>query len=192
MQLKISDMIAQQMPVSEEEARKLDECIPIVEFKKGTVLLREGQVANDCYFNIHGLVRLYYLSDGEEHTTAFFTEEQSIASMTSYLNRIPANHYLECIEDCTLAVFNFEKERELYAVYPQFESLCRLSLEEDFGKQQETLSSYIASSPEKRYLNLLETRPDLLNRVPQYLLASYLGVKPESLSRIRKRVSRKG
>ena len=66
-----------------------------------------------------------------------------------------------------------------------------MSMENDFGKQQEALDKFITSSPEERYKNLLETRPDLLQRVPQYHLASYLGVKPESLSRIRKRLTKK-
>ncbi|MEZ4951136.1 MAG: hypothetical protein R2784_17385 [Saprospiraceae bacterium] len=69
--------------------------------------------------------------------------------------------------------------------------LCRVSVEEEFRKQQEALAAFITSSPEDRYLNLLENRPDLLMRVPQYHLASYLGVKPESLSRIKKRLAAK-
>jgi hypothetical protein len=64
-----------------------------------------------------------------------------------------------------------------------------MSMEDDFGEQQEALAKFITSSPEARYKNLLETRPDLIQRVPQYHLASYLGVKPESLSRIRKRIA---
>ncbi|MBR9860973.1 Crp/Fnr family transcriptional regulator [bacterium] len=188
----MSEMISQEMEVSPEEATFLDACIPIKNFKKGDILLREGQVANNCYFTIQGCVRQYYLSDGDEHTTAFFIEEQSIASMTSYLNRTPASHFLECVEDCTLAVLNFDKEKELYDRYPKYESLCRMSMEEDFGKQQERMAKFITSSPEKRYLDLLEYQPGLMNRVPQYVLASYLGVKPESLSRIRKRVAQKG
>jgi CRP-like cAMP-binding protein len=189
--MNISDMIGTQMPLTEEETEVLNDCIPIRSFKKGTVLLREGQIATECYFNIEGCVRHYYLSDGEERTTQFYTEQQSIASMNSYLNKVPANHYLECLEDCTLAVFGYEKEKELYSKFPKFESLCRLSMEDDFGKQQEMLARFIIQSPEERYLSLLETRPELLNRVPQYHLASYLGVKPESLSRIRKRVAEK-
>ncbi len=71
------------------------------------------------------------------------------------------------------------------------ESLCRVSSESNHGRAQEMMASYITKSPEQRYLNLLETRPDLVTRVPQYQLASYLGVKPESLSRIRKRLAMK-
>lgn len=179
------------MPISDQEALALAECIPVKEYPKGTILLRAGQVARDSYFNIKGLVRRYYLADGEEKTTSFFTEEQAISSLNSYLHKIPSDHFLSCVEDCTLAVLNYDKEIELYKRVPKFESLCRVSMEEEFGKQQAALAAFITKSPEERYLHLLQTQPELIHRVPQYHLATYLGVKPESLSRIRKRVAQK-
>lgn len=186
--MKLSELMSQDISLSEEECEAVDKYIPIEIFKKGTILLREGQIANDSYFNIKGCVRLYYLVDGEEKTTHFYTEEESIASMNSYLNRVPANHYLECVEDTTLAVLNYEKEKKLYKLFPKLESICRISLEDDFGKQQEMHASQVTNNPEQRYMKLLKERPDLIQRVPQYHLASYLGIKPESLSRIRKRI----
>lgn len=180
------------IPLTEEETKAVDECIPIRTYEKGTLLLKEGQIARDSYFLLEGCVRLYYLVDGDEKTTNFFTEGDAVASLTSYVNQTPANHYFECVEDSTLAILNFEKEKELIERMPKFESLCRVSMEGNFGENQQMLSKFITSSPEERYLDLLENRPDLLNRVPQYQLASYLGVKPESLSRIRKRIAEKG
>ncbi|PWN07639.1 Crp/Fnr family transcriptional regulator [Rhodohalobacter mucosus] len=185
----MSALVSEQLPLTEEEAAAIDECIPIRRFSKGTLLLREGQIATDSYFNLQGCVRHYYLIDGEEKTTAFYTEGESIASLSSYINKTPANHYLECVEECTLAVLNYDKEQELYGRVEGFESLCRASVEEDLGKQQQLLAQYITKSPEDRYLDLLKNRPDLMQRVPQYHLASYIGVKPESLSRIRKRIA---
>lgn len=191
MENEISRLISRFLTLNEEETKAIIECIPIKTFPKGTLLLREGQISRESYFNIEGCVRKYYLVDGEEKTTEFYIEEESIASLQSYTNKVPANHYFECVEDCKLAVLGYEKEQELFKRVPKFESLCRVSVEEDFGKQQEALAKFITSSPEERYLNLLENRPGLLQRVPQYHLASYLGVKPESLSRIRKRIASK-
>ena len=76
----------------------------------------------------------------------------------------------------------------MYNRFPILESMSRVALVEELNNYQEMLSTYITTSPEERYLNLLKFRPELLNRVPQYQLASYLGVTPESLSRIRKRI----
>jgi len=191
-QTLISELMSANVPLSAEECEALDKYIPVKSFKRGTILLRPGSVANESYYNLKGCVRHYYMIDGEERTTFFYTENQSIASMNSYVNRTPSNHYLECVEDSILAVLNYDKEKELYQLFPKLESICRISVEEDFGEQQDILATHLTTSPEERYLNLLNTRPELLQRVPQYHLASYLGVKPESLSRIRKRILSRG
>lgn len=190
MKSEIVQLLEGAIALNEEQANAVTECIPIKTFEKGHILLREGQVSNESYFNIKGLVRKYYLVDGEERTTEFYVEKDAISSLQSYNLNVPANHYLECIEDCRLAVLSREKEQELFKRVPNFESLCRVSVEEELGTYQDKLAQFMISSPEKRYLDLMENRPDLLQRVPQYHLASYLGVKPESLSRIRKRIAK--
>jgi CRP-like cAMP-binding protein len=186
-------LLASQVPgvaenLSPEEARDLDELVPIRNFKKGTVLLEAGKVATESYYCLTGCVHLYYNVDGNERTTAFYTEGQSIASIKSFLNQVPADHYLACVEDCTPAVWSYTAEKELFRRHPRLESFCRITVESDFGTAQEALASFITKTPEQRYLDLMTARPELVQRVPQYLLASYLGVTPESLSRIRKRI----
>ncbi|RIV30425.1 Crp/Fnr family transcriptional regulator [Flagellimonas lutimaris] len=191
MKSEIVQLLEGALELNEEEAKAVTECIPIKTFEKGHILLREGQVSNESYFNIQGLVRKYYLVDGEEKTTEFYIEKDAISSLQSYNLKIPSNHYLECIEDCRLAILSRDKEQELFERVPAFESICRVSVEEELGAYQDKLAQFMISSPEKRYLDLMENRPDLLQRVPQYHLASYLGVKPESLSRIRKRIAQR-
>ena len=93
------------------------------------------------------------------------------------------------MEDSTLVVCYPDRAEAMFKRFPKFESLCRILTEEDLGKTQEAFATFVISSPEERYLNLLKNRPGLINRVPQYQLASYLGIKPESLSRIRKRIT---
>lgn len=191
MENEIVKLISRYLELTNEEANAFAECIPIKTFGKGDILLREGQVSRDSYFVIQGCIRKYYIINGEECTTEFFVEDDSVASLHSYTNKTPANHYFECLEDCKLAVLNLEEEQKLFKRVPKYEALCRMSMQNNFGEQQEALAKFITSSPEERYRNLLETRPDLIQRVPQYYLASYLGVKPESLSRIRKRIAKK-
>jgi CRP-like cAMP-binding protein len=185
----MSDLLSARLSLSDDEAALINEKIPIIDYKKGTILLREGQIPIDSYLTLKGCVRQYYLIDGEDKTVQFYTEGDSISTISSKSNEIPANYFLECVENSTLAVLNVDKELELYQKVQGFESLCRASVEEDYAKQRQYLAAYIIKSPEERYLDLLEHRPHLLQRVPQYHLASFLGVKPESLSRIRKRIS---
>lgn len=177
--------------LSKEEVTAIASNIATREFKKGTILLREGKISKECYTVLTGCVRKYYIKDGEEKTTAFYTEGEPVASFTSYINRSPSDHYLVCAEDCLLAVGTKEKEDEMIAKFPKLETIIRSEMEKNSGKAQEEMASFITSSPEERYQNLLNNRAELLNRVPQHQIASYLGIKAESLSRLRKRIQSK-
>lgn len=179
------------MPLSPEEIEAIVETMTIRPYKKGTILLKEGQVSTEAYFVLEGCVRLYYLVDGEEKTNNFFTEEQWVISMNSFRQNKPSAHYLDCCLDSLLVVGNREKEESLYRRFPKLETISRKVMEKVFADQQELLSSYTTDSAEQRYLKLLESRPDLFQKIPQYQIASYIGVKPESLSRIRKRLLKK-
>ncbi|MFN8299368.1 MAG: Crp/Fnr family transcriptional regulator [Chitinophagales bacterium] len=179
------------MPLSTEEVEGIVATMTIRQYKKGTVLLREGQISTEVYFVLEGCVRQYYLVDGEEKTNNFFTEEQWVISMNSFNQNIPSNHYLDCCMDCWLVVGNREKEEDLYKKFPRLETVSRRVMMQVFADQQELMASYATDSAEQRYLKLLKFRPDLLQKIPQYQIASYVGVKPESLSRIRKRLFQK-
>lgn len=181
------DYVAQFAPLSEQEIEQIFQFIKIRSHKKGKVLLREGQRCNVCYFVLQGCVRQYYLTDGNEKTTNFFTEGMPVASTLVFENK-PSKCYLVCNEDCILVEGRPEDEQFFTQMMPRMETLNRMGVEFELKKSQESFAEFIMSSPEERYLNLLNTRPELLDRVPQYQLASYLGVTPESLSRIRKRI----
>lgn len=157
-------------------------------FPKGTILLKEGQISDKCYFVLKGLIREYYLKDGEEKTTVFFTENEPVNSFTSNNSKSPSRSYLECIEDCILTVGTDDIIEAMCKKVPRLENLMRVEVEKNAGKFQDEYAAFIMSSPEERYVSLLEKRPGLMNRVPQHQIASFLGVKPESLSRIRKRL----
>lgn len=178
-------------PLSSEEAEAIAQSMEVEILKKGAVLLKEGQKSNDTYFVLKGCVREYILQDGEEKTTNFFTENQWMISMNNFHPENRSAHYWVCLEETTLVHGNEVKAQKLFEQFPRFETISRAIMEAEFAQQKAALTTYFTHTPEQRYLQLMETRPDLLQRVPQYHLASYIGVKPESLSRIRKRISSK-
>jgi len=180
--------MAQIAPLSDAEINTVFELISVKSYKKGKILLREGQVGNLCCFVLQGCVRPYYLIDGEEKTTNFFTEGQPVNAGDSLFDNKPSKSYIVCNEDCVLIVGNSENEQEFFERMPRMEIFNRLGVEMELHKSQEALAEYIITTPEERYLNLVKTRPDLIDRVPQYQLASFLRVTPESLSRIRRRI----
>lgn len=174
-------------PLTEAEKDLIFELINVRSYKKGKYLLREGQIGNVCYFVLEGCVRQYYLVDGLEKTTGFFTEGQPVTHTFTFDNKA-SKSFLVCNEDCTVIEGRQEDERNFLEKMPRMEMLNRMGVEVELQKSQEALAEFIIASPEDRYRNLLKNRPELLDRVPQYQLASYLGVTPESLSRIRKRM----
>jgi len=155
--------------------------------KKGQLLLKQGELSNKGYFILKGCIRTYYIVKGEEKTTAFYTEMESITPHC-LINNKPSDYYLSCVEDSILLISNPEMETEMFQKFPKFESLCRVLSENIVTKQQIDFDNFKISSPEKRYVNLMKNRPDLIQRVPQHQLASFLGIKPQSLSRIKSRI----
>jgi len=186
MENEIIQYLSKYISVTDELKAALEESLFIRTYKKGTILLKEGSISNECYFILKGCIRSYYLKEGEEKTTEFYTEEQAITPI-AYGKKIPSEYYLECIEDTIAGVGTPELETEMYRKFPQLESMNHAIGEAIMAKYQETFAEFKMNSPEERYANLLKTRPDLMQRAPQYQIASYLGIKPESLSRIRKR-----
>ena len=187
MESEIIKYISGYIPVSKELEEAIVQSKFIKYFKKGTILIEEGKLSAECFFILKGCVRRYYIIDGVEKTTEFYTEEQAIPSNVTGKNNA-SNYFLECIEDVIAAVSNPELEADMYRKFPDIESLTRVMNEAIMVKYVETFDEFKMASPEERYLNFLKTRPDLIQRVPQHQIASYLGIQPESLSRIRKRI----
>lgn len=173
-----------------EEQLDIVEGILIEEYKKGTVLLRQEDIPSKCFFVLKGCVRQYSIDElGKEVTFNFYTEEQAVSIYNRHSQKSkPSAYTLACLEDSLLVVGDLNGEQDMLHKYTQLETMIRKMVEENLGEVQDDLASFIASSPEERYKTLLRKRPNLVNRVPQHQLASYLGITPESLSRIKKRV----
>jgi CRP-like cAMP-binding protein len=184
---EILNYLAKYIPITKELEDEIGKIEFIKKYKKGTVLLEEGKISNECYFIIKGCIRSYYIKDGDEKTTEFYTEEQA-AIPSAYGKKTPSEHFLECVEDTIAGVGTPELEAEMYLKFPQIESLNRALGEVIMANYIDSFAEFKMASPEERYQNLLKTRPGLILRVPQHQIASYLGIKPESLSRIRKRI----
>lgn len=170
-----------------EEQQEIQKIQKLERFTKGTVLFRPGDKLNQYYSVIEGYVRTYNLHDDNEITLGFYTEGYDV-SPTVVSSGSLAPSYAICEEDCLLNVTNEQMETALFTRFPRIKELCRLTSERKLIEGQQELIRQKTFSPEQQYLYLQQTRPDLFKRVPQYHIASYLGIKPESLSRLRKRL----
>ncbi len=190
MQDKLFEFISKYVSLTEEEKNALLSLDLFHSVKKGTVLLKEGQKTRESFFVLKGCIRVYYIIDGEEKTTAFYTEMEGLTPHC-IINDTPSEYFIGCVEDCILLVSNADVSEEVNRKFPKFDTMCRMLSEELLAKKQIDFDEFKTSSPEQRYLNLLQKRPDLVQRVPQHQLASYLGIKPQSLSRLRARIVEK-
>ncbi|MBD3631215.1 Crp/Fnr family transcriptional regulator [Cyclobacterium sp.] len=190
MEKLLFDFISKYITLTADEEKALIDLNIFRSFKKGTLLLAEGQKSNNGYFVLKGCIRIYYMIDGEEKTTAFYTEMEGFTP-PGVVDKKPSKFYVSCVEDSILTISDPSMEEEIFQKFPKFETMCRVLSEELLVKQQLDFDTFKTSSPEQRYLKLLENRPDLIQRVPQYQLASFLGIKPQSLSRLRARVLEK-
>ena len=188
---KIRNIISKIEILNQEEIDLIVDKTIVDAFKKGKILLRKGQIPTKCYMVVEGCVREYIISNGEEKSTAFYAEGDKFAAYANEGKGVPSKHYWECLEDCVLTISNQDFEDELRSLLPRLDAIFQHIALQKINKAKEEWSKFVSSSPEERYLNLLETRPFLLNRIAHHQIASYLGMKPQSLSRIRKRILEK-
>ena len=196
MNIKMKDEIAKYIlqfgKLNDSELQTLVHSINYKHFEKGTFLLREGEFSENCYYVLKGCVRQFHIDkQGKEKTTEFYTENYSISPLNNYSAQFPSKINLECIEDSILTISNPSIEKEMYDEFPELKTITHKMMEQDFAELQNKYVNFISSSPEQRYLNLLNKRPYLFQRAPSYQIASYLGITPESLSRIKSRVIKK-
>lgn len=151
------------------------------------ILLREGEIANHAYFIIKGCLRQWFNKDGKDITFQFFFEGQPVASIDSFLNNQPSLFTIESIEPSIVLSISKNSLRELYRVYPEMKDDFQDYIFQRFRNYARLFLSRIKDSPTERYEDLVRNHPEIIKRIPQHYIASYLGITPVSLSRIRNR-----
>ena len=183
----LSEFFAIIHPISTDAIDYLDRhCFP-VGIKKGEFLVQPGSHTHNLYLLLKGVVRGYILESGKEITTWINDENEVVGSIRSLGLEAPTEEYIEAIEDSQLIGVPYETIEFLYANYPEANIIGRKILEESYREAEER--AYISRIPsaEKKYKRFMETKGELLNRIPLRFVASYLGMTLETLSRIRSR-----
>jgi CRP-like cAMP-binding protein len=158
-------------------------------YKKGDFFLEEGRICKHVGFVAKGLMRYYINHDGEEKTYDFSQENEYVCNYESFLPQKPSSKIIQALEDSDVLVISHADLQLFYAKVREGERFGRIAIEAVFLQLLQGLSSFYTETPEIRYERFLKKHADLQQRISQYHVASYVGVKPQSLSRIRKRIS---
>ncbi|MDX5321061.1 MAG: Crp/Fnr family transcriptional regulator [Bacteroidota bacterium] len=177
---------------SKEEKERIENGLIYKEIPAKFRLVDFDETAHQAYFILEGFSRFYFINDRLDEITGFiFSPGQFFTSLESFLSRSSSNQAVESITPMKLLAINRDDLEVWMDEIPGIERMIRMVLQERMIYAQSVVASLIALKPEERYQNMLETRPDLVQHIPQHILSSYMGITPVSLSRIRSRIKEK-
>ena len=174
--------------LSDSEIELLKNSVEKRVYKKGETIFEEGNISEEIYFLTSGCVRLFYWVEGTDRTAFFYTEGLFFVAGESFTFNVPAIENFQAIEESEIYIFKKDKIELLLEKISKFEIIARIATENELITYQKLVASFVTKSLEERYVDLLENQAELFQRVPQQYIDSYLGVSPETLSRIKARV----
>jgi CRP-like cAMP-binding protein len=176
---------------TEADKEQLASALTFKKVEVKTELVVFDKPSDELFFILKGCVRKYYVKDGEQITTNIVTENNFVGAFTSLITGSKSIETIECLEPLEVLILKKRDLDRFYQEIPLMNEFIRKILEQTLIQFQRALSSFILDNPEERYEKLLAENPEILKRVPQHMLATYLGITATSLSRIRKRIFEK-
>lgn len=182
----------EKIPLTPEEEELLKQYLTPKKLRKKQYLLQEGDVGKNICVVEKGALRAYVLDDkGNEHITAFALEGWTMGDLTSFIKEEPATLNIEALEDCELVLISKQAHDELLLKMPKYETYTRKLMTDAYMALQKRTTNMISLPLEERYKALTQMYPNIIQRVPQHMIASFMGLSPETLSRVRSRISNK-
>ena len=187
--INILEHLTKVINLTESEQQEFISILEEVKISKKSFLIEPGDLVNSEYYVVSGCLEAYYLDEtGDKHIIQFAVEDWWISDFEAFFKKVPAKLYIETIEDSVLLAINGDALEVLYSRIPKFERFFRIKTTNAFVSLRTRILSTLQKSGKERYLEFCESYPKIEQRVPNYHIANYLGLKPESLSRIRKDV----
>lgn len=178
------------VPFEDKELNLIGSYFRYEKIDKNSCVLREDQVCKKIYYISSGCFKAYYMSNGKENVLDFFVENQWFVELGSFINETPSPFFIEAVEDSKIYSLSKDKFEKLRNEYHSWERFYNHLLEKHIPRLIDLLNDKLSISNEERYFKLIKNRPDLIKRIPQYLIASYLGLTPEGLSKLRRRTAK--
>ncbi|MGV3508680.1 MAG: Crp/Fnr family transcriptional regulator [Sphingobacteriaceae bacterium] len=180
------------VPLTAEDETQIKKYLSPKKLRKKQYLLQEGDVCKTIAFIEKGALRSYSLDEnGNERIIQFGIEGWIISDLYSFLTGESATYNIDAVEDSELLLINKSAHEEMLLTMPKYETFTRLNITGAYLAMQRRLTSIISMPLEERYSNFIEQYPHIVQRFPQHMIASYMGLTPETLSRLRRRISSK-
>jgi len=178
--------------IEEPDFQQLIKKVSFKSIEKGEILLRSGEVCKHSFFVENGLLRSYTVDGaGKEHIIQFGSENWIVSDRSSAFFNEPSDLFIDAIEDTQVVLISSDFINEASELSSSFRNYNQIALQNHIRHQQKRINLLLSASAERRYMNFIKLYPDLTLRVPQWMIASYLGITPESLSRVRKELAHK-
>lgn len=186
------ESLKQKVAFTDEDIEILKSHLTPKKIRKKQYLLQEGDVCRFIAFVEKGSLRSYSVDDkGSEHIIQFALEGWTISDLFSFLTAEPATYNIDALEDSELVLISKSAHEELLSTLPSYERWIRIQITGAYIAMQRRLTSIISLTLEERYQNFTSTYPEIVQRVPQHMIASFMGLTPETLSRVRRKISNK-
>ncbi|WP_347374029.1 Crp/Fnr family transcriptional regulator [Aequorivita sp. Q41] len=183
---KIHQVISSYIEINNEEWISYSSKFRVKEIRKREIILSQGDICRDVFFVVNGLLRVFFVdNDGEEKTFYFSFENTFSTDYESFLKKIPSSYSIQALEDTTVVLMSFEMLHDGYKILSNGEKLGRLLAEEYFFIFNDKVQAIYTQSPIVRYNNLTRKFPNILQRIPQHYIASYLNISSVHLSRLK-------
>lgn len=188
----ILNNIKRYIALDEADEKQFASIVKTTRVKRRQFIVQPNFVCTHQSYVVKGAFRSYFVNDsGVEHTIQFAIEDWFISDFNSYVTQCPASLFVEALEDSVINQITHQDVESLCDTNPKFERFFRLVAQKSFVFSQKRVLSNLGKTAEERYVEFFNLYPSIVQRVPQYALASYLGMSPEFLSKIRKRLASK-
>ena len=177
--------------LTEQDCLMFEPFLKTRQFDKNDYFLRQGNICHNIGFITQGCFRTYYLSDGKEINTRFVFEHDFVTDYHSFLQEKSSRYFIQALEDSEIITFGLSALQNGYNQSQHWERFGRMIAEESYKQTTQRVESFLFFDGEQRYLELVKNNPHILQRIPLYHIASYLGLERESLSRLRKKIAAK-
>ncbi len=188
----IDKNISKHIDLAKEELDLFHSMLTVKKFKKKEFLLQQGEVCHFTGFITKGCIKNYVLDEkGNEFILYFAIEDWWVGDISSFFEQIPGTLFIQTVEDTELLMLDYRKSEQLFKEIPKFERHFRILIQRSLTTLQQRFYNTLAKPAEERYLEFLKKYPQVVQRVPQQLIASYIGVTPEFLSKVRHKLAKK-